>query len=186
MSVKKVLEEINIIQLQNFCSLNEFRTNKNLGKGRGIYWIWTNLDFEKLEKLETAHKGEVPIGKLIAERKELNNICKLTHNNFKVVYNGIGGYLGTDKKEKYSYDLRGRINQEICSNNPKTGTLNLSNRKNHEIENWAVSYFNFDNYEDLLKNLGNPQNSKSIYAEFANMLEMNWRIQFGHPILNRH
>ncbi|MCX2679429.1 hypothetical protein OOZ15_05690 [Galbibacter sp. EGI 63066] len=188
MGIKKVLEDINKIQLQNYWSVKEFRNNPKLGKGRGIYWIWTNLTFGELKKTKNNpnHKAEVPIEKLIREREELNYICNIRVNDFRVVYNGIGGYSGKTVKEKSSYDLRGRINQEFFSNDPRTGTLNLRNRNNFNIDNWAISYFDFNKNENILKQLPEPKNNKSYYESYANMLEMNWRIEYGHPILNRH
>lgn len=186
MSVKKVLENINKIQKQNFYSAEEFRNNSKLGKGRGMYWIWTNLSFDELKKMQNTHKSEVPIEKLISQREELNFICNEKVENFRVVYNGIGGYKGKSEKERSSYDLRGRINQEFFSNDPRTGTLNLTNRNNFSIDNWAISYFDFNKNEIILNLLQEPQDNKSFYEIYANMLEMSWRIEYGHPILNRH
>lgn len=185
MNIKKVLDEINKIQLKNYCNANEFRNNSKLGKGRGIYWVWTNLTFDELKTTKETHNGEVPIGKLIKEREELKCICNIKINDFRVVYNGIGGYKGKTVKDKCSYDLRGRINQEFYSNDPRTGTLNIENRNNFNIENWAVSYFDFNENEEIIKMLPEPEN-KSYYEEYANMLEINWRIEYGHPILNRY
>jgi len=186
MNIKKVLDEINKIQQQKICNANEFRNNPKLGKGRGIYWIWTNLTFDELRTTKQNHNAEVPIEKLINEREELKFICNVKIKDFRVVYNGIGGYKGKTVKEKYSYDLRGRINQELYSNDPRTGTLNIGNRNNFKIENWGVSYFDFNENEEIIKMLPEPEGNKSYYEEYANMLEMNWRIEYGHPILNRY
>jgi hypothetical protein len=187
MNIKKVLDEINKIQKNNFCNANEFRNNPKLGKGRGIYWIWTNLTFDELRMTKQNHNAEVPIEKLINEREELKYICNIKNNDFRVVYNGIGGYKGKTVTEKSFYDLRGRINQEFYSKDPRTGTLNIVNRSN--IDNWAVSYFDFDfkENEEIIKMLPEPkEENKSYYEEYANMLEINWRIEYGHPILNRY
>lgn len=187
MNIKKVLDEINKIQQQKICTVNEFRNNPKLGKGRGIYWIWTNLTFDELRTTkQNPDAKEVPIEKLINEREELKFICNMKIKDFRVVYNGIGGYKGKTVTEKYSYDLRGRINQEFYSKDLRTGTLNIGNRSN--IDNWAVSYFDFDKNEEIIKMLlpEPKEKNKSYYEEYANMLEMNWRIEYGHPILNRY
>jgi hypothetical protein len=185
MSVKKVLTEINKIQLQNFCSAYEFRTNSKIGKGRGMYWIWTDLTFDELKKIESTHNAEVPISKLVENREELKNICEIKSNSFRIVYNGIGGYKGLELKEGQTYNLRSRINQEFFSNDFRTGTLNIENRKNFNISNWCVSFFNFDENKGLFSEYLKSTEITNYYEEYANMLEMNWRIEFGHPILNR-
>ena len=185
MSVKKILTEINKIQLQNYCSANEFRTNSKIGKGRGMYWIWTNLMFDELKKIESTHNAEIPISQLVENREDLKNICEIKNNSFRIVYNGIGGYKGLEFKKGQTYNLRSRINQEFFSNDFRTGTLNIENRKNFNISNWGVSFFNFDENEKLFSEFLKLTEIENYYEKYANMLEMNWRIEFGHPILNR-
>ena len=185
MSIKKALKEIHKIQMQNYYTANEFRSNSIIGKGRGMYWIWTDLTFEELKKTESKHNGEVPISKLIEHRAELENICKIKNGNFRVIYNGIGGYNGTEKKNNNSYNLRSRINQEFNSADFRTGTLNIINRNNYDANNWGVSFVNFDEIQNILVQLPKYDNTVSHYEEYANILELSWRIEFGHPILNR-
>ena len=48
------------------------------------------------------------------------------------------------------------------------------------------SHFNFNENEEIIKMLPEPKENKSYYEEYANMLEINWRIEYGHPILNRY
>ena len=52
------------------------------------------------------------------------------------------------------------------------------------LENWAISYFDFDDEEnkEILKVL----NTKEPYLDFAKELENLWRLEFGTPILCRH
>jgi hypothetical protein len=186
MNIKNTLNELNKVQLQNYCSAKEFRNNPKLGKGRGLYWIWTDLAFDRLKEIKNNHNSEVPIAKLIIEREMLKYICNIKNGDYRVVYNGIGGYSGKQVKTKCSYDLRGRINQEFFSNDPRTGSLNLMNRNQFNIDNWAISYFDFNENENILKQLSESNDHNSFYEKFAKILEMNWRIEFGHPILNRH
>jgi hypothetical protein len=69
--------------------------------------------------------------------------------------------------------------QELNCNDRRTGTLNLSNRRGFYEENWAISYFDFDNADNakIVKQLS--------YSDDAENLESNWRIEFGIPILTR-
>jgi hypothetical protein len=144
-----------------------------------MYWFWTDLSFELLEEtISLENTKEVPIGKLVKSRKELNCISKVSKDDFIVVYNGIGGY----RTETKSFGLRERINQEISCNDYRTGTLNLN--RMFSLENWAISYFDFDDEEN--KQLLNILNTKEPYLDFAKELENLWRLEFGTPILCRH
>lgn len=180
--MKDILEQIHEVQLKSFCQLETFRHNDYLKilptKRRGLYWLWTNLSLEELERDTVPNsRKEVPISRLISHRKELNSICKIERNNYVVVYNGIGGY-----NKSASSGLRGRINQEVIGNGPTVGTLNIL--QNSDISRWAVSYFDFDSPENagIIKQL----NSASPYLEYAKDLEMLWRVHYGTPILTRH
>src|SRR5690606_38648229 len=94
----------------------------------------------------------VPIKKLLHNRNGLDHICKMKEGNYRVLYNGMGGY--SEWKKESVYGLRARINQEIISNNTKTGTINIAGLK-LDLSDWKVSFFNFDepNNHHLLKAL---------------------------------
>ena len=177
---KSLLYQIQEKQLKTFIKLDEFRKQKPLPtKRRGMYWFWTDLSFDKLEETISLEKTkEVPIGKLVKNRKELSCISDIKIDDFKIVYNGIGGYRTSSK----AFGLRERINQEISCNDYRTGTLNL--KRIFSLENWGISYFDFDNDEnkEILKVL----NSNETYLEFAKELENLWRLEFGTPILCTH
>ena len=180
---KNILEQIHESQLKTLVNLETFRNRdfiKTLpNRKRGLYWFWTSLSLEDLElKTKLAIKKEVPISKLISQRKDLNNICSIKKERFQVVYNGIGGY----KKVPASFGLRERINQEVKANGPTVGTLNIL--QNSSIEHWAVSYFDFDAPEN--RGIIKQMKSESPYTEFAKDIEMLWRLQYGTPILTRH
>lgn len=178
--MKLLLGKIQENQLSTFIKLNEFFNQKPLPtKHRGLYWLWTNLDNETLKQaIPLAQTKEVPIDKLVTQRENLKCVANITNNNFKIVYNGIGGYL----KEKPSFGLRERINQEVTCNDYRTGTLNLSRRFN--LDNWAVSYFDFD--DEMNKVVLERLNTNQPYKDFAKDLENLWRLEFGTPILCRH
>jgi hypothetical protein len=179
---KKIITTIHEEQLKTFCSMTDFRENglKNLPtKQRGLYWLWTDLTMVQLAKEAKPHENkEVPISSLLAQRDELQHVGRYyNEKNFRVVYNGVGGY----KKTK-SFGLRERINQEINANGPTVGTLNIL--KNSTVGNWGVSYFNFD--EENNKELIPLLNFDDAYNTYAKDLEMIWRLEHGHPILCRH
>ncbi|WP_417371230.1 hypothetical protein [Gelidibacter japonicus] len=183
--MKELIHKIHKQQLKTFCLFSQFYKVKEHytvlpRKHRGLYWLWTNLDFQTL-KTATPRENtkEVPIDKLVTLREDLNNIARVEKDGFKIVYNGIGGY----KKTPANFGLRERINQEINCNDHRTGTLNIINR-NFKPENWAVTFFDFDdpNNQNILKAL----NSNNTYIDYAKDLEMIWRLEFGTPILCRH
>jgi hypothetical protein len=179
--IKPLLYKIQEKQLKTFINLNDFRNQKPLPtKRRGLYWFWTNLSNTELEQTITLENTkEVPIGKLVKYRNGLSCVADIKKDNFKIVYNGIGGYRTLTKS---CSGLRERINQEISCNDYRTGTLNLN--RMFSLENWAISYFDFDDEEnkEILKIL----NVKEPYLDFAKELENLWRLEFGTPILCRH
>ncbi len=188
MNLKKLLNQIQEKQIKTFQLVSEFKNINNLPnlptKHRGLYWIWTNHSIENLQRILTKPKTkEVPITELVSRRFELNNICNISQNGYKIVYNGIGGY----KKEPPAFGLRERINQELKCSDKRTGTLNLLNRIDdcNSIDNWAISFFDFDDKhnQEILKTL---EYEKNLYLEHSKNLEIDWRIEYGTPILTRH
>lgn len=185
---KQILRDIQLRQLSTFCTLETFKTkeHKDLlpSKHRGLYWLWTNLDYNELKSIPTKKDTqEVPISKLVSQRENLQHLCNVIEpNGFYIVYNGIGGY-----KTKPTFGLRARINQELNCNHSLTGTLNLLNRHNdgRHDNNWGISFFDFDN--DLNKHILSPlPDKKNHYNNYASTLEVLWRIEFGTPLLTRH
>ena len=175
-NIKSVLTDIQDRQLTTFCLLKDFPSDPLPRKHRGLYWIWSNLTSDQLQKLPTRpDTKEVPITELVSQRCELTKICKVAHKGFTIVYNGIGGY----KKTPANFGLRERIMQELNCNDRRTGTLNLSNRHGFDVENWTISYFDFDNADNakIVKHLS--------YSDDAENLESNWRLEYGIPILTR-
>lgn len=189
MDYKNILTEIQNRQLTTFCNVSTFRDKTHIQnlptKHRGLYWIWTNLSFEDLLKITTRPDTmEIPISQLVSQRIDLKNTNKISKNGFKIVYNGIGGY----QKEPAAFGLRERINQELNCSNKRTGTLNLLNRLNtkfNKIDNWAISYFDFDS-QDNLDIVNRLTFNRNHYLDNAKSIETNWRIEYGTPILTRH
>ncbi len=182
MNYKNILNEINLKQINNFYTIDNFiegGTSILPKNKRGLYWIWTNNNFEELKRVINNHNSEVPISKLINQRLGLNTVCQVEHNGYKVVYNGIGGYKTNPK----GFGLRERILQELNSNDYRTGTLNISNRYQNN-SNWGISFFNFDDEEN--KKHFPFLNEPEAYKNYASDIEKLWRLEFGHPILCRH
>ncbi|KZS39738.1 hypothetical protein AWE51_08795 [Aquimarina aggregata] len=184
MDFKTIVHNINTRQIETFSTVQEFRSKTGISilsrKHRGLYWLWTNLDFSTLKKCTTKpNTKEVPIASLVSNRDGLKNICDLKKGKFRVVYNGIGGYHKTPP----SFGLRERINQELYCNDPRTGTLNILNR-DFKPEHWAVSFFDFD--DPYNTEIVNVLKSENPYIAFAKELETVWRLEFGMPILCRY
>ena len=184
MNFKDILIQIQNNQVETFCLVPDLLAKNGTKllarKRRGLYWIWTRLTIEELKNTATrVNTMEVPIAKLVNQRAGLNNICSIVKNDFRIVYNGIGGYKGNNP----SFGLRERILQELNCMDHRTGTLNIKNR-NFNNADWAVSFFDFDDPINLgiIKKL----KSENPYTEFANDLETLWRLEFGHPILCRY
>lgn len=182
---KEIVNAINSAQMNNFVLYEDFKDSFKLKtKQRGLYWIWSSFSDEELElaNYDKAKIRHVNIPEMITNRKNLNHICNLRHPNnsqFKVIYNGIGGYRTNTK----SFGLRERIFQELNCNDHRTGTLNFLNL-GLDTSKIAVSYINFDD-EIVKKDIPFFQN-ENVYNLYAKELEMMWRLEFGHPILCKH
>jgi hypothetical protein len=182
---KKLLSAIQEEQLKTIVSAAAFKSKsgtETLGtKRRGLYWLWTSWTNEQLETVihDTTKVRHVPIAKLVNSRKGLQCICKQTHNKYRLVYNGIGGYRTATK----AFGLRERILQEITCNDGRTGTLNISHSC-EDLDDWAVSFFDFDTPAN--KKILSVLNSKQTYIDHATVLENLWRLEYGTPILCRH
>lgn len=188
MDYKNILTEIQNRQLTTFCSVSDFRDKEHIlnlpTKQRGLYWIWSNLSFDNLQRITTRpDTKEVPIAQLVSQRHNLKNTNKISLNGFTIVYNGIGGY----EREPAAFGLRERINQELNCNDRRTGTLNLLNRLNNlnSIDNWAISYFNFDDPNNLAI-INQLSFNRNHYLDNAKTIETNWRIEFGTQIGRAH
>ncbi|MBZ9631250.1 hypothetical protein LB465_10715 [Salegentibacter sp. LM13S] len=194
MFIKNIIEKIDASQRKTLVSLKDFR-GRGKGKGtdilpsrsRGLYWLWCKTPLEQLKQTDHHGGAHVPIKKLLHNRNGLDHICKIKEGEYRVLYNGMGGYSKW-KKGSY-YGLRGRINQEVISNNTNTGTINISGLE-LDLEDWKVSFFDFNDAENhqLLKKLPEAKDwdVEKIYKEYANELEVLWRMHYGTPILCRY
>ncbi|WP_431244228.1 hypothetical protein ACQ9BO_07645 [Flavobacterium sp. P21] len=182
MDYKNVLQQIQEIQLETFCTLDRFLSEGTVllpRHRRGLYWLWSRLDYDLLSLARDNHKSEVPIIKLIAQRSKLSYISTVEHNGFKIIYNGIGGY----KSNPPAFGLRERILQELNCMDHRTGTLNILKRFDNQ-EDWAISFFDFDDNNN--KAIFGFLYEEDAYSKYASDIEKLWRLEFGHPILCRN
>ena len=177
MTYKQLIHKIDEVQISTFSNIEDFKNmgleNSLFTNSQGLYWIWTNLTNEELKEIDfITDSKEVPIAYLTERRESLNNICNYYYKGFRIVYNGIGS------------GLRERILQEINCKAKNTGTLNLQRRTN--LENWRISYFNFSNPKNykIISTLGNDKHY-SLYYQYSQELERDWRLEFGTPLLSR-
>ena len=165
---KDFLKRINDEQRSTFCPLEVFRKAPYpLATHRqGLYWIWTNLSDDDLIAIrDDEETARVPISKLVQERRNLENICKEKKEGFRIIYNGIGS------------GLRERINQELNCSSMATGSLALQTRGVKD-ENLRISFFDFGDNKHILGDYN--------YLDDAESIEINWRVEFGIPILSRY
>lgn len=181
---KQTVQTIHLAQIKSLYTLDNFKkevTTKVLErKHRGLYWIWSSETFDNLAKVITAEQTkQVPFERLISQRKGFSHICQPMFKNFRVVYNGKGGYLKNSK----GFGLRERILQELNCSDHRTGTMNLENR-NIERAKWAISFFDFDSVEN--QTLISEIKESNFYEKYADALEVGWRLEYGIPILSRY
>jgi len=186
MTQQELIQEIHARQLNTFMPLKEFHTRKSIKilqtNSSGLYWIWTSISENELKNVDS-NKQEVPIRELVEQRSGLKHISKEEKLGFKVVYNGIGG---TGKSKSWS--LRSRLNQEIIANGETVGTLNIKQRYSNNLDNWAISFFDFNNPKnsDISKIFQSKLTDSIKKPLFIKDLETIWRLEYGTPILCRH
>ncbi|WP_058308600.1 hypothetical protein [Gracilibacillus massiliensis] len=130
----------------------------------GLYWIYTSYtDEDLLQSIHSDKIGAVNISKLARRRMNLNNVCRIKKDGFRIVYNGIAS-----NSKKSNYDLRERIYQEF-RNNGITGSLKISGTNLDDLSKWRYSYIDLNEHE---------------YVEDAIALEVGWRLEYGWPILS--
>lgn len=179
MNYEHIVETINRHQLQNVLTFDHINdktilTNDLATKQRGLYWFWTSYSNQELKDMVRPSNmtGEIDISLLAEQRMGLNSICKLSIDQFRVVYNGIGGGGATS-----NFGLRERILQEI-KGQEGTGSISIVNSNLNDYSKWRVTYVNF-NDEEFLNDIG-----ESIdYLQHAELFEMLWRLHYGWPIL---
>jgi hypothetical protein len=168
------LEAVNGIQESRLSSVTKPANRLQLqggppSKSDGLYWLYTNYSNAEIRSAVPSQKrNSVPINMIAAHRENLGMICSRKVEDFRVVYNGIGG-VGL----KGHGGLRERILQEFRGGEG-TGSLAICDTSLSDLTRWRYSYVLWDEIE----------HKEAIqYLSFAEGLETMWRLHFGWPIL---
>jgi len=136
-----------------------------------MYWLYTSYSFDELKKSRKASlKGTVAISNLTIKRAELSFIYRTKMDGFSLVYNGVGG-VGPKGKG----GLRERILQEL-SGGHGTGSLAIWKSSRSDPNKWRYSWV-------TLRQGKHNADFEEQYSQWAETLEMAWRLEFGWPIL---
>lgn len=171
---KNVIENLHSIQESRLSTIsfnnNRLSLPKNLPTYTdGLYWIYTDYsDQDLLGASSSTKKNAVNFNSLVQRHTGLTNLCKQAVNDFRVVYNGIGG-CGL----KGSGGLRERILAEFRGG-VGTGSLAINDSSLNNLVRWRFSYV-------LWSEIQFPQ--AHTYIDYAETIERLWRIHYGWPIL---
>jgi len=168
------LETLNLIQESRLSGVTKAANRLQLEGGPpsssdGLYWLYTSYsDAELRSAVPSQKRNSVPINTLAAYRENLGMICNRKVDDFRVVYNGIGG-IGP----KGHGGLRERILQEFRGGEG-TGSLAICDTSLHDLSRWRFSYVLWSEIE----------HKETIqYLSLAERLETMWRLHYGWPIL---
>lgn len=170
----QTLEALNRIQESRLSCVTKATNRLQLGNGPpsssdGLYWLYTSYSEGELRSAVPSQKRKsVPINTLAAHREHLGMICRRTVDDFRVVYNGIGG-IGP---RGYG-GLRERILQEFRGAEG-TGSLAICDTSLNDLSRWRYSYV-------LWSEIIHAESFQ--YLSLAERLETMWRLHFGWPIL---
>lgn len=171
---RDILEKLHALQRSRVSSIEIANKRLALANGpptrqSGLYWIYTTYtdnDFQHASP--SSKKGSVDFKRLACRHSRLANICTDSLDNFRVVYNGIGG-VGS----KGGGGLRERILAEFRGGEG-TGSLAVTDGTLGDLSRWRYSYVLWAEIDFV-----SPYN----YSNFAAELELLWRIQYGWPVL---
>jgi len=171
---KGIVEKVNSLQqtrLEPIAFVNN-RLRYAGGPGTrcdGLYWIYTSYTEEDiLTSRPSAKAGSIDLSAMVRRHSALSNICKVSIEGFRLVYNGIGG-IGP----KGHGGLRERILGEYRGGDG-TGSLAINDSSLNDLARWRVSYV-------LWNEVGFA--SPHEYQAFSETIERLWRIHYGWPIL---
>lgn len=139
----------------------------------GLYWIYTSYNIEDIKTcIPSTQKKALNIPKLASLHEGLSNICKITHDDFTLIYNGVGG---VGKKGKGG--LRERVLQEF-NGGKGTGSLAILKTSLNDLSKWRISYV-------IMCNSKQAPEVDACYIEHATDFERIWRLEHGWPLLCR-
>jgi hypothetical protein len=136
-----------------------------------LYWLYTSYSFDELKKSKKAQlTGAVDLSNLTILRSDLSFIYRTKNDGFSLAYNGVGG-VGPKGKG----GLRERILQEF-SGGHGTGSLAIWKSSLSDPTKWRYSWV-------TLKQGKCKADFEEQYSQWAETLEMSWRLEFGWPLL---
>lgn len=136
-------------------------------KEAGFYWLYTNYTpKELLESVKGTKRAAVDLPLLARAHDGIANVCDVTEDGFRLVYNGSAG-------DGY---LRSRISQHFNSAEG-TGSLHILGSSLNDIERWRVSYVTTSMLSDH-----RDQGTHSYKGLHAKHYERLWRLQYGWPL----
>lgn len=174
---RKLLPQIERFRQTRFLQISRNERNKLAiessppTKSAGFYWIYTNYSQFDLEQQQVAAcKNAVNIGMLAQLHCGLANMCKISTDEFRLVYNGIAG-AGTGIRERLHQHFNG---------GEGTGSLAILRTGLSDLSRWRVSYATLQETEIL------PHENRANFDEVARHVERMWRLEYGWPILCTH
>jgi hypothetical protein len=139
-------------------------------KQSGLYWIYSS--YAEQDFLESVHDedktGSMDFARAVRRHAGLSHVCTVNQDGFRLVYNGIGG-----TGPKNGGGLRERILGEINGGHG-TGSLAIKHNSLNDLSRWKFSYV-------LWEEIRLP--ADCTYPNFAEALEVQWRLHFGWPLL---
>lgn len=170
---KDIVEKVHSLQASRLRSVNVKGTRVCLENGPatkqcGLYWIYTNFSTSELSSSTPSPKeGSVIISDLVKRHADLSKACIEEIDNFRIVYSGIGG-VG----KKGHGGLRERILSEF-GGGEGTGSLAIKGSSLNNFDKWRYSYVLWSEIEFKIPH---------AYPDFAECIELQWRIHYGWPI----
>lgn len=167
---KSIIENINTLQesrISTVCQNGKLKLPDKFPptKQEGLYWIYakyTDQDF--LNSIKSPQKNSVDLKNRVNRHLLLNNICNKKVDEFRVVYNGIGG------------SLRNRILAEFRGGEG-TGSLAVCESSLKDLDKWRFSYVLWSEID--FNSIQKPHG----YGTISRTIELLWRIHYGWPIL---
>lgn len=169
--IDDVLHKINQLQrkrLVNISFTNQLNLDSSIPTNSdGFYWLYTDYSNSEIVKATPSTKeGSVDFPNVLINNFAQPNltICNETVGTYRVVYNGIGG--GTKGlRERILEEFRGGVG---------TGSLAINDSGLKDLNRWRVSYVLWSEIP-CLHNIP--------YSNFAQAIEILWRLYYGWSVL---
>lgn len=171
---KYIVEKVHTLQAARLSSVNLKGNRVHLENGPatkqcGLYWIYTSYSNSELSSSTRSPKrGSVNIADSTKRHADLSKACIEEIDKYRIVYSGIGG-VGKGGHG----GLRERILGEF-GGGEGTGSLAIKGSSLNNFDRWRYSYVLWSEIE---------YQRPHAYLDFAECIELQWRIHYGWPIL---